>query len=72
MTVEDVRGVGKDAQHLKLQVDGFGAIGFNLGKSRSEIRPGYKVDLVYTMEEDKYANKLGALQLKVKDLAIKN
>lgn len=71
MTVEDLRSVGNEGQHLKLQVDGFNTIGFNLGKYRAELRPGYKVDLVYSLEEDKYAGN-GSLQLKIKDLKIKN
>ncbi|MBI2328018.1 single-stranded-DNA-specific exonuclease RecJ [Candidatus Curtissbacteria bacterium] len=71
LMVEDVRTVGADNKHLKLQVDGFGAIGFNMGEKKAEIRPGYLVDLVYTLAEDKY-NGNGSLQLKIKDLAINN
>lgn len=69
MVVEDVRTVGGEAQHLKLQLDGFSAIGFNMGKYRSEIRPGYKLDMVYSLEEDKYAGN-GNIQLKIKDLRL--
>jgi len=69
MLVEDVRCVGAQNNHLKLQVNGFGAIGFNMGEKKSEIRPGYNIDLVYTITEDRYN---GGLQLKIKDLSIKN
>lgn len=67
MEVEDVRGVGPTAAHLKLQLSGHSAIGFNMGKLRAQIRPGYKIDAVYTMNDDKYN---GGLQLKLKDLEI--
>jgi len=69
MLVEDVRSVGATGQHLKLQLDGFGAIGFNMGGLKAAMRPGYLVDLVYTLAEDSY-NGHGKLQLKIKDLAI--
>lgn len=69
MIVEDVRSVGADNRHLKLQLDGLGAIGFNLGEKRAQIRPGYLVDLVYSIEPDHYAGN-GNIQLKIKDLAI--
>lgn len=69
MLVEDLRCVGAVSQHLKLQLYGFGAIGFNMGEKRAEIRPGYLVDLVYTLAEDNY-NGNGKIQLKIKDLAI--
>lgn len=71
MIVEDVRSVGTDAQHLKLQVDGCDAIGFNLGNLRANLRPGYKVDLVYSLAEDKY-NGNQKVELKIKDLKIVN
>ncbi len=69
MLVEDVRSVGQDANHLKLQVEGFSAIGFNLGEKRALIRPGYLVDLVYTPSDNHYNNNQ-AIQLKIKDIAI--
>ena len=69
MLVEDVRCVGQKNDHLKLQVDGFSAIGFNMGEFRSQIRPGYSLDAVYTLAEDRY-NGNGAIQLKLRDLKI--
>ena len=71
MLVEDVRCVGQKNDHLKLQVDGFSAIGFNMGEFRSQIRPGYSVDAVYTLAEDRY-NGNNAIQLKLRDLKIKS
>lgn len=67
MLVEDIRTVGGGNEHLKLQIDGLNAIGFNLGEKRAELRPGYKIDMVYTLEEDSYN---GGLQLKIKDLKV--
>lgn len=71
MVVEDARGVGQDSKHLRLQVNGFGAIAFNKGEFRSQIRPGYTINLIYTIAEDHY-NGNNKLQLKVKDLEIRN
>jgi len=69
MLVEDVRCVGNESQHLKLQVDGINAIGFNMGQMRAKIRPGYQIDLVYALQEDSY-NGNGSIQLKIKDLTV--
>ena len=69
MLVEDVRSVGRENNHLKIQIDSLSAIAFNMGQLRSQIRPGYLLDLVYTLAEDKYHDD-GTIQLKVKDLAI--
>ena len=71
MLLEDIRRVGADNRHLKLQLDGLGAIGFNLGERASDLRPGYQLDLVYTLAEDSF-NGNGQLQLKIKDLAVSN
>ncbi|MBI3341498.1 single-stranded-DNA-specific exonuclease RecJ [Candidatus Curtissbacteria bacterium] len=67
MIVEDLRTVGPQNNHLKLQVNGLSAIAFNKGELKTQLRPGYVVDLVYTINEDRYS---GGLQLKVKDLQI--
>lgn len=70
MVVEDARIVGLDNQHLKLQLSGIGAIAFNMGKNLAQLRPGFLVDVVYTLAQDRY-NGPGQLQLKIKDLAVK-
>lgn len=69
MIVQNVSAVGAKSQHLKLIVNGHNAIGFNLGAKRAEIRPGYLVNLVYTIEPDNY-NGNGNIQLKIKDIKI--
>src|SRR3989344_5211292 len=70
LTVEDMRLVGNDGLHLKLRVqkDGkyFDAIGFGLGDRANEIRIGDKIDLVYTIDEDRW-NGNSRIQLKIKD-----
>lgn len=71
MLVEDVRAVGSENQHLKLQVDGIEAIGFGLGEKRSNMRPGDTIDLVYSLSQNHY-NGRTTLQLKIKDLGSKN
>lgn len=71
MVIEDLRTVGNNNQHIKLQVDGLSAIGFNKGDFYPSMRPGYLLDLVYTIAEDKY-NGNGSLQLKIKDLKLSN
>ena len=71
MLVEDVKCVGSTNQHLKLQVNGISTIGFNMGELRAQIRPGYSVDLVYNLAEDRF-NGTEAIQLKIKDLSIKD
>lgn len=69
MQVDEVRSVGSAGEHLKLQLDGFSAIAFKMGEKRTLLRPGYFVDVVYTLSEDRY-NGNGAIQLKIKDLAL--
>lgn len=65
MTIDDVRTVGAKSDHLKLQVNDLGAIGFNMGNQKANLRPGQAIDLVYTLAEDLYS---GGLQLKIRDL----
>lgn len=65
--VEDVRGVGEGNKHLRLQLDGVSAIGFNMGGQRAKLRPGYLMDVVYTMDENRF-NGQSQIQMKIKDL----
>ena len=69
LEVEDIRTVGSLSEHLKLQLDGFSTIAFRMGEKRALLRPGYSVDVVYTISQDRY-NGDGAIQLKIKDLNI--
>ena len=67
MLIEDVRGVGIASKHLKLQISGKNAIGFNMGEKRYKLRPGDSVDVVYSIEEDNFNGK-GKIQMKIKDI----
>lgn len=69
--VAQVKTVGQEARHLKLQVkkDGvkFDAIGFNLGKYAIDLTEGIKVDIAYSIEENIW-NGNSSLQLRLKDI----
>ncbi len=69
MVIEDLRTVGPQNNHLKLQVNGINAIAFNKGELKPQLRPGDVVDVVYTICKDMYS---GGLQLKIKDLLTQN
>lgn len=71
MLVEDIRGVGSNNQHLKLILNSKNAIGFNFGEKRSILRPGYKIDVVYTIDEDNFNGK-NQVQMKIKDFKLKD
>ena len=71
MQIEDIRTVGSLSEHLKLQLDGFSAIAFRMGEKGALLRPGFLVDVVYTISKDRY-NGNGAIQLKIKDMALNN
>jgi len=71
MVVEDIRTVGSAGDHLKLQLSGFNAIGFNIGEAKASLRPGYFLDLAFTLAEDKY-NGNGAIQLKIVDMKVRS
>lgn len=67
--VEDLKLVGQDKTHLKMVVEGFGAIAFGQAKNIEELHPSQKIDLVYTIDLDTFANRK-SLQLKVKDFRL--
>lgn len=67
MLVEDIRGVGMTNRHLKLQLSGKNAIGFNMGEKRYNLRPGNFADVVYSIDEDNF-NGAGKVQMKIKDI----
>jgi single-stranded-DNA-specific exonuclease len=70
--VKSARTVGQDAKHLKLTVsDGsnqvFDSIGFRLGGLLPSLRPGARVDVLYTLEMNEF-NGRTSLQLNLKDV----
>ncbi len=70
-TVEDIQTVGGVGQHLKLLITGKVALWFNHGVESKELRPGYKIDLAFTINENHY-NGNTSIQLKIIDLKINN
>ncbi len=64
--IGEVRTVGSLNQHLKLTVEKIDAIGFGMGERKSDLRPGNKFDLVYTLGQNIWNGKK-SLQLKIKD-----
>jgi single-stranded-DNA-specific exonuclease len=64
--VNDLRHVGIDNKHLKLQLANHQAIGFNFGERIAQIRPGDQIDLVYKIEKDNW-NGANKIQLKIVD-----
>ncbi|MBI1982518.1 MAG: hypothetical protein HYZ02_02550 [Candidatus Levybacteria bacterium] len=73
--IEDLKTVGNDGRHLKLKLNqelrimnqGFDAIAFGMGERASEFHITDRVDIVYTIDEDRW-NGNEKLQLKIKDL----
>ena len=65
--IEDARLVGKDGKHLKLRIDSFPAIAFNLGSFYGRLKPDKAVDIAYTIDLDTW-NGNNRLQLKIKDI----
>jgi single-stranded-DNA-specific exonuclease len=73
--VQDARLVGSARKHLKLSLEkdgkSFGAIGFGLGEDFGSLSRGSIIDTVYSVEEN-YWNGDVNIQLKIKDIRVKN
>lgn len=71
VTVEQVKIMGKESNHLKLQVNqdnnSFDAIAFGMGELGRSLNRGDKIDLAYTIDENTW-NGNTKLQLKIKDI----
>lgn len=66
------KGIGVDADHLKLYVKqnnspGFGAIGFGLGKKLDLVKNQQSFDAVYCIDENEFNGKV-TVQLRLKDV----
>jgi single-stranded-DNA-specific exonuclease len=72
--IDNVRILGKEAQHLKLALsqDGkaFDAIAFGMGSLAESIKTGDKIDVAYVLDENIWNGKR-TLQLKVRDIHTK-
>lgn len=71
--VENIRVLGKEAQHLKLMVSqngkSFEAIAFGMGEKAAELTVGDTIDIAYVLDENTW-NGNTKLQLKVRDLIL--
>ncbi|WP_295338060.1 single-stranded-DNA-specific exonuclease RecJ [Flavobacterium sp.] len=66
------KGIGADEDHLKLYVkqnnsQGFGAIGFGLGKKLDLVKNQQPFDAVYCIDENEFNGKV-SVQLRLKDI----
>jgi len=66
------KGIGADEDHLKLYVkqnnsQGFGAIGFGLGKKLDLVKNQQSFDAVYCIDENEFNGKV-SVQLRLKDI----
>ncbi len=74
VTVKNFKLLGRDRTHLKLRLQqdnsqDFDAIGFNLSESANLLKPGDKIDIAYSIDNNTWNGKT-TLQLKIKDLKI--
>jgi single-stranded-DNA-specific exonuclease len=71
VSVEDIRIMGKDGTHLRLQLRQdkklFEAVGFGMANLAAELHIGDKIDVAYTIDENIWNGNI-KLQLKLKDL----
>ncbi len=67
VSVSDIKTVGVDKKHLKLNISGIDAIAFGFGDLAKTLKVGDKVNLSYYLEINSF-NGRESLQLKVLDL----
>ena len=71
VTVESTRLLGKDAKHLRLNLQKddtrFEAIAFGMGELSAQIKSGDTIDVAYTVDENTW-NGNTKIQLKVRDI----
>jgi single-stranded-DNA-specific exonuclease len=71
--VENVRVLGKEAQHLKLMLsqDGktFEAIAFGMGELAKELKVGDTINVAYVLDENTW-NGNTKLQMKIRDITV--
>ncbi len=70
-TINNLRTVGKENKHLKMQVGNIDAIGFDLGSYKEKLKEGDEIDLVFTLDEDTWDGR-SKVQLKILDLKMSN
>ncbi|MCX6784216.1 MAG: single-stranded-DNA-specific exonuclease RecJ [candidate division WWE3 bacterium] len=71
VTVVDVRRMGSTNKHLSLMLrsnnSSFRAVGFGMGETEAELKPGAKVDVAYTLSKNEWQGRR-SLELIVKDI----
>lgn len=67
--VIDIVTMGQESQHIKFRVGDFWALAFDGVKKYPEVKLGDKIDLVYTLDINKF-NGLTEPQLRIKDLKL--
>ena len=80
VVLQDVRYMGKERQHVKLEVrssksevrsKALEAVGFGMAEKATDLKIGESIDVVYTVDENTW-NGNTKLQLKIKDLQNRN
>jgi len=72
--VVDARAIGRDKNHLKMTISqdnkpNIEAIAFGMGEYVQKLKPGQKVDVAFTIDENEW-NGRKTLQLKVRDILV--
>ncbi|MFH1392684.1 MAG: single-stranded-DNA-specific exonuclease RecJ [bacterium] len=65
--IQDMQCVGNGAQHLKMRLSNFKAIGFNCSGYASHLNINDKIDIIFELEEDIWQGYKN-LQIKIVDL----
>jgi len=67
--ISDVRTVGQTRKHLKMKVEGIGAIGFDLGYLAKDLFEDQRINVAFSIDEDNW-DGTRKLQLKIIDIKI--
>lgn len=65
--VKDFRKVGNDGKHLKLELQGFSAIGFGMGYLAGSLKIDQEVEIAYNLSLNVWNNQK-KVEVKIKDL----
>jgi len=65
--VKDFRKVGNDGKHLKLELQGFSAIGFGMGHLAGSLKIDQEVEIAYNLSLNVWNNQK-KVEVKIKDL----
>lgn len=80
VTIEDLRFVGKNSDHVKLMlsqtgkgdhIHKLGCIAFGMGQKMRDMVPGNTLDIIYSIDRDEWQGRK-RMQLKIKDIKIEH